>query len=170
MDAEQLKNLQAPLKAQYHETPSAAVASLHAAGVVDLKNLTCEIEAPLAMDERVVAGLHLKAGGDGSKACSGDMLLQSLVACSGVTFAAVATAMGLSIESARVIATGNMDFRGTLGVDRTAPVGLTEVGLKFEVESSEATEKIDKLIQLTERYCVVLQTLSAGVSVTSSRA
>ena len=152
MDAEQLKNLQAPLKAQYHETPSAAVASLHAAGVVDLKNLTCEIEAPLAMDERVVAGLHLKAGGDGSTACSGDMLLQSLVACSGV------------------IATGNMDFRGTLGVDRTAPVGLTEVALKFEVESSEATEKIDKLIQLTERYCVVLQTLSAGVSVTSSRA
>lgn len=169
MDAEQLKLLQAPLKALYADSPEAAIARLHAVGVVDLDRLACEIEIPLAIDQKVVAGLHSKAGGEGQMRCSGDMLLQSLVACSGVTFAAVATAMALDISSARIEASGAMDFRGTLGVDRSTPVGLTAIQLNFVVDSDEPEDKINKLIQLTERYCVVLQTLAKSVPVTSQR-
>ncbi len=169
IDAEQLKQLQAPLKAIYADNPEAAIARLHAVGVVDLNRLACEIKTPLAVDEKVVAGLHPKAGGDGHSGCSGDMLLQALVACSGVTLAAVATAMGLDISSVHIEAFGAMDFRGTLGVDRSTPVGLTAINLNFVIESHEPDEKIDKLIQLTERYCVVLQTLAHSVPVTSQR-
>lgn len=169
MDAEQLKQIQAPLKSRYAEHPESAIARLSAIGLIDLKTLTCKVDTPFSQNEKVNAGLHSKAGGDGTAACSGDMLLQALVACSGVTFAAVATAMGLSIQTSRIEAVGKMDFRGTLGVDRSVPVGLTEIGLNFVIESSEPAEKIEKLIQLTERYCVVLQTLTQGVRVTSQR-
>lgn len=170
MNAEQLKNLQAPLKAEYTAVSTAATAQLHASGVIDLEKLTCLVATPDAADGKTQSGLHPKAGGDGSAACSGDMLLQSLIACSGVTFAAVATAMGLQIQSAIIHASGTMDFRGTLGVDRVTPVGLTAIELSFDVDSHETNEKIDKLIQLTERYCVVLQTLKQGVSISSERA
>ena len=169
MDAEQLKQIQAPLKLRYTEQPESAIAGLHAVGLIDLQGLSCKVDTPFAANEEANAGLHPKAGGDGSAACSGDMLPQPLVACSGVTFAAVATAMGLSIQTARIEAVGKMDFRGTLGVDRSVPVGLTDIGLNFVIESSEPAEKIEKLIQLTERYCVVLQTLTQGVRVTSQR-
>jgi uncharacterized OsmC-like protein len=170
MNAEQLRELQAPLKAEYTASSAAAIAELHASGSIDLKNLACLVASPGAINEEVRSGLHRMAGGDGSAACSGDMLLQSLIACSGVTFAVVATAMELRISSATINVTGTMDFRGTLGIDRTTPVGLTSIALTFTVESPEPDEKIDKLIQLTERYCVVLQTLKQGVSVSSRRA
>lgn len=169
MNSEELKVLQAPLKAAYAETPHRASVSLHAAGTIHLENLTCDVETPAASAGHTVSGLHPAAGGDGSAACSGDMLLQALVACSGVTFAAVSTAMGLQISSARVTAVGTMDFRGTLGVDRDVPVGLTSVELSFAVETTEPDEKVDKLIQLTERYCVVLQTLQQKLAVSSRR-
>ena len=169
MNADELKQIQTPLKARYSGDPGTAIAELHARGVVDIESLACRVESPHAQKEQTVSGLHPKAGGDGSLACSGDMLLQSLIACSGVTLAAVATAMGLQINSAEIIAKGTMDFRGTLGVDRQAPVGLTSVELIFEVVSPESDDKIDKLIQLTERYCVVLKTISEGVAVTSQR-
>ncbi len=170
MNAEQLKQLQAPLKAKYTASATAAIAQLHATGVIDFENLTCLVASPGAAGGEVRSGLHPMAGGDGSAACSGDMLLQSLVACSGITLAAVATAMELRINSATIAAIGTMDFRGTLGVDRATPVGLTSIELSFDVDSAEPDEKIDKLIQLTERYCVVLQTLKQGVNVSSIRA
>lgn len=169
MNADDLKQLQSPLKKQYSDSPETALARLHATGVIELNSISCRVSSPFAENEMTVSGLHTKAGGDESLACSGDMLLQSLVACSGVTFAAVATAMNLEITSASVTATADMDFRGTLGVNRDTPVGLTSVALEFDVNSPEPDEKIDKLIQLTERYCVVLQTLASGVSVTSGR-
>ena len=170
MNADELREIQKPLKQKYSESPDAAIAELHAAGTVDLASLTCKVTTPGADNGVVHSGLHPNAGGDGSHACSGDMLLQSLVACSGVTFAAVATAMELNIDAAQIEATGTMDFRGTLGVDREIPVGLTEISIVFCVESQESDEKIDKLIQLTERYCVVLQSLRGGVAITSQRA
>lgn len=169
MNSAELKNVQAPLKAAYSESPVKAIAELHASGVVDFESLTCHVDSPQAQHGKTVSGLHPKAGGNGLAACSGDMLLQSLVACSGVTFAAVATAMELQIQKASVQAKGVMDFRGTLGVDRSTPIGLTSIELEFAVVSTEPTEKIDKLIQLTERYCVVLKTLSEGVTVSSRR-
>lgn len=170
MDAQQLKELQSPLKAQHAASSASAIAQLHARGTINLKNLTCEVETPGGDDECVTSGLHPLAGGDGTNACSGDMLLQSLVACSGVTFAAVATAMELNVQSARIEAIGTMDFRGTLGVDREVPVGLTKIELSFHIDSEEPADRINKLIQLTERYCVVLQTLKQGAEVTSGRA
>ncbi|HIK92730.1 MAG TPA: OsmC family peroxiredoxin, partial [Planctomycetes bacterium] len=149
--------------------PEAAIVSLNATGAVNIDDLTCHVESAPSPDGRTVSGLHPAAGGDGRAACSGDMLLQSLVACSGVTFAAVSTAMGMQISSATVTAHGTMDFRGTLGVDRDVPIGLTSVDLSFAVETTEPDEKIEKLIQLTERYCVVLQTLKNSVTVSSRR-
>lgn len=169
MNSEELKALQAPLKARYADSPTDAIVSLNATGVVNINDLTCHVDSALSIAGQMVSGLHPSAGGDGSAACSGDMLLQSLVACSGVTFAAVSTAMGMQISSARVSAQGTMDFRGTLGVDRDVPIGLTSVELTFAVESSEPDDKIEKLIQLTERYCVVLQTLQQGVVVSCRR-
>lgn len=168
MNSAQLRELQTPLKDSYSVDPAQAIADLEASGTIDCSNLTCKVHASAA-DQGTISGLHPKAGGSGLEACSGDMLLQSLVACSGVTFAAVSTAMELQITSAKILAKGQMDFRGTLGIDRNAPVGLTSIALEFRIESPEPSEKIDKLIQLTERYCVVLQTLGKGVEVTSHR-
>lgn len=165
MNSHELKKLQQPLKHRYAEEPQAAVAKLHAQGNVDFERLACLVSSEKTAEAGIVSGLHPSAGGDGSLACSGDMLLQSLVACSGVTFAAVATAMELKILSARVEAIGEMDFRGTLAVEREVPVGLTSIELVFTVDSDEPPEKIEKLVQLTERYCVVLQTLKQGVEV-----
>ena len=170
MNAEELKRIQQPLKQSYRDAPGEAVAQLSASGEIDLETLTCRVATPFSEANSVTSGLHPKAGGDGLVACSGDMLLQSLVACSGVTFAAVATAMGLEISRAKVSARGKMDFRGTLGIDRETPVGLTSVELSFDVQSGEPDESIAKLIELTERYCVVLQTLAQGVTVTGRRA
>lgn len=167
MNSDELKKIQQPLKHRYTEEPEAAVARLHAQGNVDFERLGCRVTSEKTAEGGIVSGLHPYAGGDGSLACSGDMLLQALVACSGVTFAAVATAMELQILSARIEAIGEMDFRGTLGVAREVPVGLTSIELVFTVDSDEPPEKIEKLVQLTERYCVVLQTLNQGVEVKS---
>lgn len=169
MDRETLKALQAPLKQQYQAEPQTAVATLHAVGIIDFQLPGCRVALPFNDGRDAIAGLHPKAGGDGTAACSGDMLLQSLVTCAGTTLAVVATAMGLSVASAKVEATGTMDFRGTLGVDRTVPVGLSSIELQFYLETSADNEQIEKLIQLTERYCVVLQTLTHGVRVSSQR-
>ena len=170
MDRDKLKSLQAPLKQLYQTNPDAAIAELHAVGIIDFTDLCCRVPIAANDGKEIIAGLHPKAGGDGSVACSGDMLLQALVTCAGTTMAAVATAMGLEIRSAQIDASGLMDFRGTLGVDRTVPVGLTSIKLQFHIDSDVAAESLDKLIQLTERYCVVLQTLQHSVPVVSHRA
>ncbi|MDG1898156.1 MAG: OsmC family protein [Fuerstiella sp.] len=169
MNSNELRALQAPLKEQYIESPKNAIIAMHATGAVDFDNLTCHVDSATPIEGRTVSGLHPAAGGDGQSACSGDMLLQSLVACSGVTLAAVATAMELQITSTTVTAHGTMDFRGTLGVAREVPIGLTSIDLSFAVETTEPDEKIEKLIQLTERYCVVLQTLQQSIAVSSRR-
>ncbi len=169
MYRDELKSLQAPLKQLYQTNPDAAVARLLATGIVDFASLSCRV--PIAANDGtdIIAGLHPKAGGDGSVACSGDMLLQALVTCAGTTMAAVSTAMGLEIRSATIEASGSMDFRGTLGVDRTVAVGLTSIELQFQIDSDVAAESLDKLIQLTERYCVVLQTLLHSVPIRATR-
>ncbi len=169
MDRDELKSLQAPLKQLYQTDPDAAIAELHAVGIIDFTNLCCRVPIAANDGKDLIAGLHPKAGGDGSVACSGDMLLQALVTCAGTTMAAVSTAMGLEIRSARIEAIGHMDFRGTLGVDRMVPVGLTSIELQFHIDSDVAAESLDKLIQLTERYCVVLQTLQNAVRVVAVR-
>jgi uncharacterized OsmC-like protein len=169
MDRETLKALQAPLKELYLADPQTAMATLHASGTVDFQVLGCRVALPCNDGRDVTAGLHKKAGGDGNLACAGDLLLSALVTCAGTTMAAVATAMGVSVASARIEAIGIMDFRGTLAVDRSIPVGLSNIELQFFVETSADDEQIQKLIQLTERYCVVLQTLLTGVHVSSRR-
>ncbi len=156
MDAESLRALQAPIKQAYRDDATQARVVMTARGKVNLDNLACAVATPLGP---VVAGLHPAAGGDGSLACSADMLLQALVACSGVTFAAVAVAMGIPIRAAQVSAQGSMDFRGTLGIDRSVPVGMSSLELEFEIHSTADDATLAKLVQLTERYCVVLQTL-----------
>ena len=168
MDRAQLKELQAPLKAHYREDPGAALVTLHAEGQLGGEDVSCSVETGRAMVE---AGLHPATGGDGSFACSGDMLLQALVACAGVTLRSVATNRGLSVEGT-VRAEGDLDFRGTLGVDREVPVGFESIRLKFELSSSHSTDELTDLIATTERYCVVLQTLarSPKISVTSTTA
>ncbi|MCA9036860.1 MAG: OsmC family protein [Planctomycetaceae bacterium] len=167
MDRETLRNLQAPLKALYQEQPEKAVALLHATGDVDVASITCRLTPPPSCDGMTVAGLHPMTGGDGTTACSGDMLLQSLVSCAGVTLAAVSTAMELPLRSAHIEAVGRMDFRGTLGVSREAPVGLFEIELLFQLTGDLSVEQADKLIQLAERYCVVLQTLKNAAKISS---
>jgi uncharacterized OsmC-like protein len=157
MDIKELRALQAPLKERYTRDPESALIIARAEGVVNSEDVACFITSKVGT---TVAGLHPAAGGDGSKACSADMLMEALVGCAGVTLKAVATAMRLPLKSARVIAEGKWDVRGTLGVDRTVPVGLKEVKLIFEIESSADSEKIKRLVQLTERYCVVYQTLA----------
>ena len=165
MDAEQLRALQAPIKQSYRDNPAQAVVAMQARGSIDLGRVACQLETPAGM---VIAGLHPAAGGDGSQACSGDMLLQALVACSGVTFAAVATAMSIPISRAEVTAKGEMDFRGTLGIDRSVPIGFTRLEMIFCIESSADDAQLSKLVELTERYCVVLQTLAQPASLHSS--
>jgi uncharacterized OsmC-like protein len=156
MDSQKLRELQAPLKARYRDRPEAAVITLHAEGDVDALGIACKVDTGRAIVE---AGLHPATGGSGLQACSGDMLLEALVACAGVTLKAVATALGIELRAAKVRAEGDLDFRGTLGVDKTAPVGFRDIRLRFEVETDAPAEQREKLFQLTERYCVVYQTL-----------
>jgi uncharacterized OsmC-like protein len=157
MDAEELKRIQAPLKARYKEDPSAALVTLRAAGHVVQKTVSFVLDTG---KPGVPVGLHPAAGGDGSAACSGDMLLEALVGCAGVTLAAVATAMGIELSRTTVAAEGELDFRGTLGVSREAPVGFSQIRLLFTIETQAAADKVQKLVELSERYCVILQTLS----------
>jgi uncharacterized OsmC-like protein len=155
MNAEELKALQAPIKDRYRKEPQAAVVTLRAQGRIG-EGIACRLDTGRALLE---AGLHPATGGSGLQACSGDMLLEALVACAGVTLKAVATALGISLKDARLTAEGDLDFRGTLGVAKDAPVGFREVRLRFELDTDAPAEQQKKLIELTERYCVVLQTL-----------
>ena len=155
MNAEDLRALQAPLKARYREDPAAGVVTLRAEGALG-QGVSCSVETGRAL---VDAGLHPATGGSGELACSGDMLLQALVACAGVTLAAVATALGIELRGGRLLAEGELDFRGTLGVSREAPVGFRAIHLALELDTDAPAESVAKLIELTERYCVVYQTL-----------
>jgi uncharacterized OsmC-like protein len=161
MDATTLRDIQAPIKDKYREEPGAALITLRAKGRLDdPAGLSCSVETGRAL---VKAGLHPATGGDGSLACSGDMLLQALVACAGVTLRAVATSTGIPLHSGTIVAEGDLDFRGTLGVDRAAPVGFQKIVMRFELEGDLSAEQLATLQKLTERYCVVYQTLAAGV-------
>jgi uncharacterized OsmC-like protein len=157
MDANELRTLQAPLKSRYKGDPNAALITLKAKGSIDDQSIACKVETGRAL---AVAGLHPATGGSGLELCSGDMLLEALVACAGVTLKAVATAIEVPLRSANVLAEGDLDFRGTLGVDKAAPVGFRSIRLRFEIDTDAPQEKIDQLIKLTERYCVVFQTLA----------
>jgi uncharacterized OsmC-like protein len=162
MRAEELRELQAPLKQRYREQPEAARITLAARGSLD-EGITCSVETGKAL---VQAGLHPATGGDGLMACSGDMLLQALVACAGVTLRAVSTALGIPVHGGTVMAEGDLDFRGTLGVSREAPVGFADIRLRFELDTDATPEQLQNLLKLTERYCVVYQTLRQGPEVT----
>jgi uncharacterized OsmC-like protein len=155
VNAEELKALQAPLKDRYRKEPQAAVVTLRAQGRIG-EGIACRVDTGKALVE---AGLHPATGGSGLQACSGDMLLEALVACAGVTLNAVATALGIDLRDGKVVAEGDLDFRGTLGVAKEAPVGFREMRLRFELDTDAPPEQRKKLIELTERYCVVLQTL-----------
>ena len=157
MDATALRAMQAPLKDRYRAEPDAAVVTLKAEGTLDDTAIACKVETGRAL---AVAGLHPATGGSGAELCSGDMLLEALVACAGVTLKAVATALGITLRSGRVRAEGDLDFRGTLGVDKGAPVGFRTIRLGFEVDTDAPQEQVDSLLKLTERYCVVFQTLN----------
>ena len=157
MDALALRTLQAPIKERYRAEPNSALITLKARGRLDDQNIACKVETGRAL---AVAGLHPATGGSGLELCSGDMLLEALVACAGVTLKAVATALEISLRHGAVKAEGDLDFRGTLGVDKTAPVGFKSIRLSFEVDTDAPQEKIDQLLKLTERYCVVFQTLN----------
>ena len=158
MKAAELKALQAPLKEQYRNERDSAVITLTASGALDESAIVCKVDTGRAMVE---AGLHPATGGSGEQACSGDMLLEALVACAGVTLKAVATALEFDLAGGRVSAEGDLDFAGTLGVSKEVPVGFKAIRLRFDLETSEPQERIDTLTKLTERYCVVFQTLSA---------
>lgn len=178
MDATSLRAAQAPLKARYKEDPSSAILTLQSTGTLSSTSIACSLSSgpAIASAKQRVAGLHPAAGGGSDpeisgELCSGDMLLEALVACAGVTLKAVATAMDIEIRSGEVRAEGDLDFKGTMGVDKTAPVGFVEVRLAFVLDTSAEQAKVDKLIQVTERYCVVLQTISKGpkISVSSEK-
>jgi uncharacterized OsmC-like protein len=160
MDATSLRELQAPLKERYKKEPNAAVITLKARGSLD-EGISCKVETGRAI---AVAGLHPATGGSGHELCSGDMLLEALVACAGVTLRAVSTAYGIDIKSGSVEAEGDLDFRGTLGVDKEAPVGFRSIRLTFNLDTNASPENLDKLLSTTERYCVVLQTIKKGVA------
>jgi uncharacterized OsmC-like protein len=159
MHADDLRAIQTPLKQRYRDDPGSALITLRANGELDALGVSCKVETGRAMVE---AGLHPATGGDGTLACSGDMLLEALVACAGVTLRAVATSLGLDIRSGTVRAEGDLDFRGTLGVDKTAPVGFQSIRLAFELDTDADAEQLATLQRLTERYCVVYQTLRAA--------
>lgn len=165
MDTDELKALQAPLKSRYREEPEAALVRLSAEGALSPANIACKVETGRALVE---AGLHPATGGDGSAACSGDMLLEALAACAGVTMTAVAKAMEIDIRDGRVRAEADFDARGTLGVDRAAEVGLSNLTLDFTLDAQADDEQLATLLKLTERYCVVLQTLRKGHEVAAS--
>jgi uncharacterized OsmC-like protein len=162
MKSATLRELQAPLKQRYQDEPEAAMITLSAQGVLD-EGIACSVATGKAI---VQAGLHPATGGDGLMACSGDMLLQALVACAGVTLRAVATALDIPIRGGHVIADGDLDFRGTLGVDKTAAVGFADIRLRFNLDTDATPEQLDTLLKLTERYCVVYQTLQNKPPVT----
>ena len=157
MDAAALRTLQAPLKDRYRAEPEAAVITLKAEGTLDDQHIACKVETGRAL---AVAGLHPATGGSGAELCSGDMLLEALVACAGVTLKAVATALEIPLRHGAVKAEGDLDFRGTLGVDREAPVGFRSIRLRFDLDTDASEEDLATLTRLTERYCVVLQTLA----------
>ncbi|KQP12957.1 OsmC family protein [Methylobacterium sp. Leaf93] len=157
MDATTLRSLQAPLKGQYRSAPESAVITLKAKGTLDDTSIACKVETGRAL---AVAGLHPATGGSGLELCSGDMLLEALVACAGVTIKAVATALEIDLRAGTVSAEGDLDFRGTLGVDKEAPVGFRAIRLNFALDTDAPQEKLDQLLKLTERYCVVFQTLN----------
>lgn len=166
MTSDDLKALQAPIKNRYQEDPAAALVTHKAEGLPGSETITCTVGT---WKGPVEAGLHPAAGGDGSWACSGDMLLESLVACAGVTLKAVATAMSIPLRGARITAEGDLDFRGTLGVSKDVPVGFKSIRLSFQLDSDAPQERLDKLIQLTERYCVIYQTLKSPPSISAHR-
>ena len=155
MNADELRSLQAPIKERYREQPESASITLHAEGKIG-EGVTCSVETGKALVE---AGLHPATGGDGLSACSGDMLLEALVACAGVTLRAVATALGISLRDATIRAEGDLDFRGTLGVSKDVPVGFQRIRLRFDLDTEANEEQLATLLRLTERYCVVYQTL-----------
>ena len=161
MSREQLQAVQTPLKDRYREDPGTAVVTLKAQGDLDATEVSCSVQTGRALVE---AGLHPASGGDGTLACSGDMLLQALVACAGVTLKAVATNRDIELEGGRIVAEGDLDFRGTMGVDREAPVGFRSIRLRFELPSADG-EQLQSLLEQTERYCVAYQTLARGVPV-----
>lgn len=163
MNLDQLRALQAPLKEKYRQQPGAAVITLRATGDLDAESIACKVDTGRALVE---AGLHPATGGDGSQACSGDMLLEALAACAGVTLKAVATSLGIAIRKGTVRAEGDLDFRGTLGVAKDAAVGFKTIRLSFTLDTDAPPEQLDKLLTLTERYCVVYQTLK-GTPATS---
>src|SRR6267154_528727 len=159
MDAAALRAMQSPIKERYNSAPEAALLTLKAKGTLDATEIACKVETGRAL---AVAGLHPATGGSGLELCSGDMLLEALVACAGVTLKAVATALDIPLKSGMVSAEGDLDFRGTLGVAKDAPVGFAQIRLRFEVETDAPQEKLDQMLKLTERYCVVYQTLKSG--------
>ena len=159
MDVTALRALQAPLKDSYRSDPGAAVVTLKAKGELDDQHIACKVETGRAI---ALAGLHPATGGSGAELCSGDMLLEALVACAGVTLKAVATALAIPLRSGVVSAEGDLDFRGTLGVAKDAPVGFAQIRLRFDLDTDAPQEKLDQLLKLTERYCVVYQTIKAG--------
>jgi uncharacterized OsmC-like protein len=165
MEAEELRALQQPLKDAYRRDPAGAVVTLRAHGELGAESISCSVETGRAL---AVAGLHPASGGDGSLACSGDMLLQALAACAGVTLRAVATSLGIEVAGGTVRAEGDLDFRGTLAVAKDAPVGFTSIRLSFELDTGATPEQLDTLLRLTERYCVVYQTLARPAQLSAS--
>ena len=159
MDATELRAMQAPIKDRYKSDPGAALITLKAKGSLDDQNIACKVETGRAL---AIAGLHPATGGSGMELCSGDMLLEALVACAGVTLKAVSTALAIPLKSGTVLAEGDLDFRGTLGVDKEAPVGFREIRLRFDLDTDAPQDKLDQLLKLTERYCVVYQTIAKG--------
>jgi uncharacterized OsmC-like protein len=159
MDSAGLRALQAPIKDRYKADPKAGLITLKAKGALDDSNIACKVETGRAL---AVAGLHPATGGSGLELCSGDMLLEALVACAGVTLKAVATALDIPLRSGTVAAEGDLDFRGTLGVAKDAPVGFAQIRLRFDLDTDAAQDKLDQLLKLTERYCVVYQTIRNG--------
>ena len=166
MNAEQLRTLQAPLKQRYRDQPDAALITLSATGTLDTASVSCKVDTGRAL---VQAGLHPATGGTGLEICSGDMLLEALVACAGVTLRAVATALEVPMRAGTLRAEGDLDFRGTLGVAKDAPVGFREIRLSIELDTDASVEQLDRLLALTERYCVVLQTIRNSPTVHVSR-
>jgi uncharacterized OsmC-like protein len=167
MDANDLRALQTPLKERYRSDPKAALITLKARGELDSAAVVCKVETGRAL---AVAGLHPATGGSGAELCSGDMLLEALVACAGVTLKAVATSMGIPLRSGEVSAEGDLDFRGTLGVDKQAHVGFIDIRLNFVVDTDAPRDQLDTLLKLTERYCVVLQTLKVSPKIEATLA
>jgi uncharacterized OsmC-like protein len=159
MDGTELRAMQAPIKERYKSDPGAAMITLKAKGTLDAPGIACKLETGRAM---AIAGLHPATGGSGMELCSGDMLLEALVACAGVTVKAVATALDIPLSNGVVSAEGDLDFRGTLGVAKDAPVGFAQIRLRFDLETDAAQDKLDQLLKLTERYCVVYQTIKSG--------